>query len=298
MRKGTGMYILINKLRRYFIITILILSALFVITGCYSGGPAKQQKADTGGGDTAIWQQTSGPVGAETIYALAIATANNNIVYAGTDKSGVFKTTDGGISWTAIGLMNMKVSSLAVDPTDSQTVYAAIEWGGVYKTTNGGASWTAMNLSSTNSNVCSLAIAPSNSQIVYAGITYGGVYKTTDGGMSWSQTSMTVTPQSLVIDLTNSNIVYAGTEGTGVLKTTDGGASWTKMNNGLGCLTSSNGEQNFYVYSLAIDPTDSQSVYAVATPDTVGNYQIYKTTDGGVSWMQISNGFPKTGTCQ
>ncbi len=97
--------------------------------------------------------------------SLAIDPANSKILYAGLRGNdnkgtggGVFKTTDGGASWTAIntGLASTRVQALAVDPANSSTVYAAAMdaivpvtyagvGGGVYKTTDGGASWTAIN---------------------------------------------------------------------------------------------------------------------------------------------------------
>ena len=112
--------------------------------------------------------------------------------------AGVFKSTNGGASWTAAnsGMGSIYVYSLAIDPTNSQTVYAGT-WGGVFKSTNGGASWTAANSGMTIDQVISsLAIDPTNSQTVYAraftvesGSDSGKVFKSTNGGASWTAAS-------------------------------------------------------------------------------------------------------------
>jgi photosystem II stability/assembly factor-like uncharacterized protein len=122
-------------------------------------------------------------LGKETFYALAIDPTNPQVLYAGTDGDGVFKTTDGGASWSAAssGLTYFYILSLAIDPTNPQVLYAGTDGCGVFKTTDGGSSWSEASSGLANSNVLSLAIDPSNPQLLYAG-TDGGVFKTTNGG--------------------------------------------------------------------------------------------------------------------
>ena len=252
-----------------------------------------------------VWQQIAGPEGGD-VRVLAIDPANSQIIYAGVNGGGVFKTTDGGASWTAIntGITYAYVNSLAIDPANGRTVYAGTAGSGIFKTTDGGASWTAINTGLTNYSVNSIAIDPANSQTIYTGIggsggagTGGGVFKTTDGGVSWKamNTGLTSTRvTSLAIDPSNSQVVYAGAMDTvnvgtggsvtsiggGIYKTFDGGASWVAA-----FYTGTNGT----VSSLAIAPSNSRTVYAVAS------FAVIKTTDGGASWIAIHNSLMTTG---
>ena len=175
---------------------------------------------------------------------------------------GVFKSTNGGESWTAInaGLTNTFVYALAIDPSAPATLYAGT-FGGVFKSTNGGGSWIAVNTGLTDTGVFALAIDPSAPATLYAGTSNGGVFKSINGGASWTaiNTGLTSTEiRALAIDPANPATLYAGTSGGGVFKSTNGGASWTAMNAGL---------TNLYVNALAIDPSTSR---------------VYAGTDGGV----------------
>src|SRR4029077_16210723 len=127
-------------------------------------------------------------------------------VYAVASNTGITKSTDGGVSWSAANTgLHMtltptgsypNVSVLAIDPQNTSTLYAATNSccptvAGVLKSTDGGASWTptGSGLPSTPGGffpVRSLAIDPQNSGTVYAG-TALGIYKSSDGGGSWSE---------------------------------------------------------------------------------------------------------------
>ena len=154
--------------------------------------------------------------------SLAIDPTSSQTVYVGTLDGGVFKSTNGGASWSAItsGLTSMAIRSLAIDPTSSQTVYVGTD-AGLFKTTTGGVFWSEVSSGLTSMVVQSLAIDTSSSQTVYAGTT-GGVFRSTNGGASWSAVTSGLTNpyvQSLAIDPSNSRTVYAGTNG-GVFKIT------------------------------------------------------------------------------
>ena len=124
-----------------------------------------------------------GPDGGD-IYALAIDPSTPQTIYAGTYDDGVFKSTNGGTSWTPItsGLTETYIYSLAINPKAPQTIYAGAG-GGIFKSTNGGTSWTQVSSGLTSNIVYSLAINPSNPQIVYAGSRGDGVFKSTNGGL-------------------------------------------------------------------------------------------------------------------
>jgi photosystem II stability/assembly factor-like uncharacterized protein len=121
------------------------------------------------------------------ITSLAIDPQNPTTLYAGNALRGgrVFKTTDGGESWSAVnsGLPDGGVMALAINPQDPDTIYASTR--GVFKSTNGGAGWTAVNSGLENDigyPFSALAIDPQNPDTIYAAGYDTALYKTTNGG--------------------------------------------------------------------------------------------------------------------
>ena len=133
-----------------------------------------------------IWK-SNGPYGG-AIFTLAIDPVTPTTLYAGTFGGGIFKTTTGGMHWTAVntGLTNPEVSAMAIDPNTPDTIYAGtLAWpGGMFKSTNGGESWTAVNNGFSGGRVSALAIDPSTPTTLYADTEQSGVFKSTDGGES------------------------------------------------------------------------------------------------------------------
>jgi photosystem II stability/assembly factor-like uncharacterized protein len=111
-------------------------------------------------------------------YSLAIDPTNTTTMYVGTYGDGIFKSTNGGTSWSAIdnGLTNSAVYSLVIDPTNTNTIYAGTWGGGIFKSTNGGTSWSAINTGLTYLYIFSLVIDPTNTNIIYA-VTGEGIFK-------------------------------------------------------------------------------------------------------------------------
>ena len=170
------------------------------------------------------------------IGSLAIDPQNTATVYAGTYGGGLYKSTDGGSSWSAATSLGwLQVYALAVDPNVPTTVYAGTRTngegypaGGVYKTTDGGATWTISNsgLRSSGPNVpfvMALALDPQAPATLYAGLSTGGVFKSTDGGASWAAMNQGLTNLSITTLAVGSQIpttLYAGTYGGGVFAMT------------------------------------------------------------------------------
>jgi len=191
------------------------------------------------------------------IYSIAIDPSNTQILYAGTNRLGVFKSLDKGNSWNKIG---GGATAIAIDPTNTQVIYTGA--GTVYKSKDGGSSWEEISKGVISGYINTIAIDLSNTQILYVGTgdilwnRSGGIFKTIDGGKTWSKVSGglgDLIVKSIVIDPTNTQTLYAGTEGSGIFKSTDGGNTWTTLNSGL---------PSQRVYSLAIDPTNPNVIYA------------------------------------
>jgi photosystem II stability/assembly factor-like uncharacterized protein len=188
---------------------------------------------------------------------------------------------------------------------------------GIYKSTDGGETWFEINngLETSLININCIAIHPNNADIVYAGTWRDGVFKTTDGGQSWIMMNnglVSADVRALAIDLQNPEVVYAGLgAGAGIFKTTNGGELWEEINNGLNIecpsylLPIGRGAQKFTleqpprrfistdyysvpwtsIWSIVIDPTDSQTLYAADHQSGV-----HLSTDGGASWVPINQG--------
>ncbi len=219
------------------------------------------------------------PQDSNTIYA-----ASHGVVDGEDADNGLFKTTDGGATWTALDFFAL-VTALAIDPQTQGTVYAG-SYAGVFKSTNGGKNWSAsesrLQIDNYGSSVISaLAIDPQDSNTVYAAGIYAGVSKTRDAGSNWTAVNSDLratTPTGLLalrLDPQNPGTIYAGTD-TGMFKTSDAGANWTAVNAGL-----PNGPYGHLPVSiLEIDPQNSGAEYAV---DPCCQ-NIFKSTDGGATW--------------
>ena len=121
----------------------------------------------------------------EPVQALAIAPANPTSLYAGTPR-GVFKTTNGGQSWTASGLATQSLYTFAISPANPSTLYAGTQDGGVFQSTDGGQTWASSG--SLASPVQALAVDPANPSILYAATQGGGGSKSNHGGQNWQPT--------------------------------------------------------------------------------------------------------------
>ncbi len=214
-------------------------------------------------------------------YHLAINPDDTDVLYSGT-TAGLYKSTNGGSSWSLTGteFSTVSVYSVAVDTTSPAKLYVATDKG-AFKSTNSGSAWTAINSGfgtegSQGPFVREVAIDPADEKTLYAG-TYSGnnydvdMYKSTNSGTSWTQINRELSNtlvHSLAFDPADTSLAYAGTSTVGILKSTNGGLSWGEVNEGL---------LNTYVRSVAVNP-DSSAVYA-GTPSG-----LFVSSDAGEAW--------------
>jgi len=210
-------------------------------------------RADVVSAGVNVWT-SHGPEGGQ-IRALAIDPVTPATLYAAARDNGVFKTANGGESWSQTGLTHIDVQAMAIHSATPSTLYAGTYGGGVFKSINGGASWSVFNSGLTSTAIRALAIDPATPATLYAG-TWGGVFKSTKAGGYWvaANTGLTDTDiQALAIDPVTPTTLYARTEHAGVFKSTNGGANWSQTNTGV---TTSD------VQALAIDPGTPTTLYA------------------------------------
>ncbi|MBN2001941.1 MAG: hypothetical protein JXA21_01185 [Anaerolineae bacterium] len=231
------------------------------------------------------------------MLSLAMSPANNDIVYVGTRDAGVFKTTNGGVSWQPKrnGLTFWPVNVLTIDPTNENVLYAGTEYAGVWKSSDGGDSWFQVHNGVLNNGkswvVRDIAMDYQNTQIIYVGYYepyYGGhILKTANGGASWDYKDSGLPKDgdgdadmiySLAIDPGNHLTLYAGTWGDGAFRTVNGGESWEAINCGM---PDDLGYKYAYVYSFAFDPHHANRLCSILDHE----YYIF---NAGSCWEKVS----------
>ncbi|MFN8270816.1 MAG: T9SS type A sorting domain-containing protein [Chitinophagaceae bacterium] len=224
--------------------------------------------------------------GAGRVNVVRFDPVNTNTMYAGTAGGGVWKSTDAGSSWTALG-DNYPVTSIAdiaIDATDGNNIYVATGdgagyelgtdfWGGVYtagilRSTDGGATWFVSGkiLPQDYIDIIQrLIINPSNNKVLLAA-TRLGIYRSIDGGSKWKLV-LSSHCYDMEWNTADPKTVYAGGDGN-LYKSIDGGSTWNYLRTGAGA-----GRM-----SIEVSKQNSSVIYIL----TSSSFQ--KTTDGGTSW--------------
>ncbi|MGC2423133.1 MAG: Ig-like domain-containing protein [Nitrospirota bacterium] len=229
-----------------------------------------------------LWKKVN-PVAAASI-AFSPDYVNDHTAFAGTLESGVFKTEDGGASWSAInsGLPDLKCWKVAVSPAyaSDHSVFIGTE-SGIFKSTDGGATWSSSGAGLPSGSGRDIAFS-SNYALdgtLFVGTGSGDIYKTADAGASWYPAGAALSQGVLALVLSpafvTDNTIFAGTAG-GVFKSTDGGATWSGINTGIGGLS---------ITGLTISPAFASDTLYIATDGGV-----FKSTDGGASWSGMNTG--------
>jgi photosystem II stability/assembly factor-like uncharacterized protein len=197
--------------------------------------------------------------------------------------SHVFKSVDGGVTWSVVhsNPRNGLVLALGISGDSPNTVYAGTVGGGVFKSTDSGASWNAANTGLTNTLVWALAIDLATPTTLYAGAEWE-IFKTTDGADSWSIRSSGLPPLlnfvAVGIDAATPTTVYAGLRfgggsvSSGAFKTTDGGENWSDYA----------GLPDFDLF--VNDPVTPTTFYAGTSQG------LRKSVDGGANWAPTGLG--------
>jgi photosystem II stability/assembly factor-like uncharacterized protein len=167
------------------------------------------------------------------VLSLVIDPVTPTTLYASTQSSGVFKSIDGGVSWspTLNDCAGCLTEALAIDPLVPSTLYAheflslgfPASISRIIKSTNGGTTWSSIAISGL---VSAIAIDPTTSQVLYAA-TDRGVLKSVNGGATWSATTNFRRSNALAIDASNPARIYTGTDQAGILASADGGTTWS-----------------------------------------------------------------------
>jgi photosystem II stability/assembly factor-like uncharacterized protein len=245
--------------------------------------------------------------------AVLIHPQNPDIVYVGAAQGGVWKTTNGGATWTPLtdDQPTLAVGTMAFDLSNPNVIYVGTGepssggdtyyGAGVLKTTDGGVTWTQLGEDTfAGMGIASVVADPTNPNTLYVAASSNvigdkplqaspGLYKSTDGGASWNlliklctEEGWCTSPSALVMDPHNHDVLYAGIDLVGIIKSTDGGMTWAKKF-GL--------ESPFNRIEVAISPSDGSVLYAgveliIENKGTHGT--LFKSTDGGDTWSFLN----------
>jgi hypothetical protein len=262
-----------------------------------------QVYASTNGGTS--WSARSDPV--YFLWSLAPAADGTTIYGTGSDaggadpslKSAVYVSPDQGATWNVL-TTTYNVGGLVVDAGDPLVLYANLNEG-VYATRDGGLTWSPANTGLRAMEFDGLGFAPSVSANLFAHGGSSGIFKTGDGGATFANvTANLVSPVngSIAVDPNDPQIVYSagetlegtnfdGTHFTYFAKSVDGGASWGPL--------SSPDPDAFYSlqpWGIVALPTVPTTVYAAAASSYDG---VFKSVDGGVTFVRVSTGLPSSG---
>ncbi|HEX7153825.1 MAG TPA: hypothetical protein VF618_20215 [Thermoanaerobaculia bacterium] len=245
----------------------------------------EQMRAQSKSHVLGTWQYLGpGNIGGRT-RVLVIDHSDNNVMYAGAVSGGIFKTTNGAVSWTAIGddLANLTVNSLAMHPTDPRILYAGTGEGffreeqrgtalplrgnGIYITRDAGATWTHLASTSTEDFhwVNDLVISRHDPRRIYAA-TRSGVWRSGDEGATWTRILPT-TVKGGCLDLAArtdqpADYLFAacGTFEQATIHRTTNGDTWTAVHT----------EANMGRTTLAIAPSNPSIIYALSASNQSG----------------------------
>jgi len=259
-----------------------------------------------------------GPARAGRSIASSGVKGQPKLAYAGQTGGGLWKTTDGGQSWTPVTDGQVKSSSVgavAVSETNPDIVFIGmgescirgnIQPGdGVYKSTDAGKTWTHVGFEHSDA-ISKIRIHPTNPDVVFVADfgRYGqpseerGLFKSADGGKTWRKVLSRDNKTGAVdiaIDRTNPNVMFAalweayrveysmssGGPGSGLFKSTDGGEHWTEITRNTGLPAGTDGK-----IGVAVSGADSNRVYALVENENGG---LFSSDDAGATWKLVNN---------
>jgi photosystem II stability/assembly factor-like uncharacterized protein len=243
------------------------------------------------------------------VTALAVDPDNENQLYLGAAAGGLWKSLDGGQSWTQLfdqigteSIGSILLESGAPDHlwigTGEANAGCLDYFGmGLFYSADGGQTFEARNGTGTSamplSFVTAIAQSPMDTQVLLVGgqghcnangtSTLGGIYRSADGGQTWSSVFSSNGVLDILFDPDDGSTVYAAIRAKGIYKSIDAGQTWSRLENGLPVNSAA-------TYSrIAMAPSDSTILYALIGPGSGANLSLYRSADSGASWTTVNS---------
>jgi photosystem II stability/assembly factor-like uncharacterized protein len=264
------------------------------------------------------WKPVFDSAGIASIGAIAVAPSNPQIIYVGTGEAdmrsdisygnGMYKSADGGKTWTHIGLPDSRqIARILVDPRDAEKVFVAVlghAYGpnserGVFYSKDGGKNWKRLLFHDENTGAIDLAFEPGNPKTVFAALLQTrrppwniyppskgpgtGLYRSKDGGEHWEQLTGHGLPgeglgrMGIAFAPSNPRRIYliADAKEGGLYRSEDGGVNWQRVSDDKRIWG-----RGWYFCEVSVDPKDADTVY-------VPNTGLYRSRDGGKTFTVI-----------
>ncbi|NNE35084.1 MAG: glycosyl hydrolase, partial [Rhodothermales bacterium] len=291
---------------------------LLIFLAFVQTSPSSAQSTDEGGQFLdGLDFRAIGPFRGGRSAAVAGVPGKPLLYYFGATGGGVWKTTDGGQTWSNIsdGFFGGSIGAVAVSEWDNNVIYAGggektvrgnVSHGyGMFRSTDAGKTWKEIGLKDSR-HIPRIRIHPRNPDLVYAAVlghlagpnSERGIYRSEDGGETWERI-LFVNDEAGAIDIAmdpnNPRILFASTwrvkrtpyslesggEGSGLWKSTDAGDTWTNISDSEGLP-----EGTLGIIGVTVSPVNSDRVWAMIEADEGG---LYRSEDGGEKWTRVND---------
>ncbi|MEZ5964820.1 MAG: hypothetical protein R3F56_13325 [Planctomycetota bacterium] len=241
--------------------------------------------------------------------SLVIDPRNAQRMFAGAVSGGLWRTTDGGQTWTQVDdwWRNLSVGALTMDPSTPDTLYVGtgegfyslahlqrnlshfVRGAGVLKSTDGGQTWTQLPGTDAWQAVTRIAVSPTDSNLLLVSRRPGGIARSTDGGQTWTDVVTADTSFQVAFDPNDgskavAHLAPASVQAHQVVTSTDGGLTWQPAASGLATVAGENSR---------IELCYARSTAGVVYASVGGGGTVWRSADGGRTWTQRGSG---TGT--
>ena len=249
----------------------------------------------TDGGQS--WAEINKGLANTDVVAIAVGRSPEEVIYAGANFVGCFRTTDKGENWQLIHQEGFRV--LTIHPETSTTVFGGGSYteGSLYKSEDMGDHWEILYTPPVWKKIEDFVINPLNPEIIYAG--YGsyeldsGLVKSTDGGKTWQEKAQGMNcgmGHAVVICIhpTGTDTLFAAAAKSFLYRSNDAGEKWEEVEH-------NNFLENVYIKDMVFNPSNPQILYLVGIDESQnpsGDGIIFRSGDGGKTWQNVTNNIP------
>ncbi len=235
-----------------------------------------------------FWSGTDDASG--RVPAIAPHPVDPDTVYIGSASGGVWKTTDGGASWTPLTdeLSNLNQGAMAIDPSDPEVVYlgtgeytTGADGDGLFRSEDGGATWNRIaTTGQIGKRISRIIVDPTDPMRLHLSGDFG-YYRSLDRGATWVD-RFAGTASGLALNPVDPSVLFLGRHNQGVYRSIDGGATWEQLTNGLP-------SDDVRRVLIAIADSNPDRVFAAIINGSAGLRGLYRTDDGGDTWTHLVN---------